>query len=639
MNAVPSSFLQSAADKAYEAELDNLGELAIKFADDISFVPADEVEKVHRIKTKQPKGAAIKFVYRDIDGNPSWFQHRFFAAVEFLDGKKLRYLGLSGQRPRVDFAPNHGWHKIAKDTTIPIAIGEGWKKGRTAAVFAPYLPMLSISSSTTWHRKDRGPNGERYLHEDFDLIDWKGRIVYDIFDYDTDQYGNHKESIKNEERLLATELAKRGAIVKIVHLSGIEGGTKLDDVLLSGHGMDEVLSHAVEFHYKPTFDWAASSIMNAVINAPASFPFIVDGLFPINVGAMFATGGQGKTTLLLYLTICFVLKRQVFGRDVIDHGHVVIVTGEDDDSTYGIRLREMMAAMELTTEEIATVAEYLHFYDKSAEHSPFVGVKDGNLYHTPMADDFINAHADKGVKWVIIDPLVSFGAPENFINDGMTMMIKAARKIVHECGCFVLLVHHVSKAEAGTSANTDVEMGNQHAGRGGAALADGCRFIMQIRTHYDKSKVVPSYIDTTLFDSGKTVVEAKVHKLSWAKKPDASFWYVRDQYHYNQPDQSAIVDETERMARVYEEVMKRRDADMQAIVDFLRHGKKAMSPTAMRDSFDLINKASGTKIKKADVPKLVDEAIEKGLLIEVDPPATGKGGGKGRFVSLPDAKF
>jgi RecA-family ATPase len=88
---------------------------------------------------------------------------------------------------------------------------------------------------------------------------------------------------------------------------------------------------------------------------------------------------------------------------------------------------------------------------------------------TGLADDIVSAYHDDPPAVVVFDPLASFGASEQAVNDNEQALITAARRIVRGLRCCVRFVHHTGKANA-RAATMD-----QYTGRGGSALADGSR--------------------------------------------------------------------------------------------------------------------------------------------------------------------
>ncbi|MEA3644329.1 MAG: AAA family ATPase, partial [Lamprobacter sp.] len=127
------------------------------------------------------------------------------------------------------------------------------------------------------------------------------------------------------------------------------------------------------------------------------------------------------------------------------------------------------AALELTEVQRRRVFDSVIFWDICGSSLKLAQLIQGNVVLTRLADDLGRAYRDDRPAVVIFDPLVSFGASENAVNDNEQALITSARRIVRTLDCCVRFVHHTGKANA-RAATLD-----QYSGRGGSALADGSR--------------------------------------------------------------------------------------------------------------------------------------------------------------------
>lgn len=85
---------------------------------------------------------------------------------------------------------------------------------------------------------------------------------------------------------------------------------------------------------------------------------------------------------------------------------------------------------------------------------------------TRLADDLGRAYRDDRPAVVTFDPVVSFGASENAVNDNEQALITSARRIVRTLDYCVRFVHHTGKA------NTRAATLDQYSsGRGGIGIS------------------------------------------------------------------------------------------------------------------------------------------------------------------------
>lgn len=402
----------------------------------------------------------------------------------------------------------------------------------------------------------------------------------------------------------------------------------------------ELCNQATPYHkVVRDFDPKNAAVERIRDSAPEHFPFIVDKLLPVDVGVMSATGGQGKTTLLIYLSISYVLGRDILGHvvNMARKPNVLIISAEDDELVFGKRLNDICAAMHLSAEDNAIVNTSIYFEDFSSDSVRLAEAGlNGNLQPTDVVERIVTAYADRQISWVIADPLVRFGPGERFVNDGLDEVIKAARKIKESFKCFVLLVHHVSKESAQKGTVT------QHAGRGGTALSDGCRLETQLVLHKTRDKDMPATITNEMFVEGGTVFALHFHKLSHWKCPQEPFWIARKDYsftwHQNTSPEDAAV-----AAVAYRHELINKTVD--AITNYVRNLPEVdlITKSSLRDRRNLIAEAMGIKsITKAKIEECISIAIDRGELFEESLPTEQVRGSRKdrlRAKKLPVCKY
>jgi len=201
-------------------------------------------------------------------------------------------------------------------------------------------------------------------------------------------------------------------------------------------------------------------------------PFcIVQGWFYEDVGVFIAPGGTGKTTLVLFEAIHIVLKRPLFGHDVINDGPVVILTAEDTREMLIARLRHIAYQMNLSDDEKRRIREAIIITDVSGTGFKLTEVVRDVVRPSAILDRLIPSLVNISPAIVFIDPAVSFGVGESRVNDAEQGLIDAGRRIRNEAQCAVIYVHHTGK-ESARRGTTD-----QYSGRGGSAFADGSRMV------------------------------------------------------------------------------------------------------------------------------------------------------------------
>ncbi|MER2602720.1 MAG: AAA family ATPase, partial [Candidatus Competibacter phosphatis] len=284
---------------------------------------------------------------------------------------------------------------------------------------------------------------------------------------------------------------------------------------------------------------------------------IVENLLYADLAVVNAEGGTGKTTMLLYEAVHIALGRDLWGCRVLNPGRTLFITAEDGEEILQARLREVMAALNLTDYEQRKVCESIMIWDVTGSLVRLAELDArGNLQLTELADQIADTYRDAGLAQVILDPAISFSPGERIVNDGEQAVVTACRRIVRGLNCCVRLVHHSGKANARDGAV------DQYAGRNGTALPDGCRMVTILAGANRTNLAKPDGFDLQPGESGFVMARAK---LSYAP-PQPNIWIRRRgwtfDYFVEEPRDS--------------DAARDRDADKVAefLVEELYHGRR-----------------------------------------------------------------
>ena len=356
-----------------------------------------------------------------------------------------------------------------------------------------------------------------------------------------------------------------------------------------------------------------------VDHPPPRPPMLVDRYLPLDVSAMVAPGGVGKTTLVLQEAIRIILGLPLYGLPIEQTGPVLIVTAEDDRDTFKHRIHRLLKAVDLTDAQRREAAGKILVEDVAAKPVRFVqAAQNGNLAFTRHLTELGDAYAGAGLALIVIDPLVSFGPGERFVNDGEQMLIAAARWLQRRTGAAVRLVHHVSK-QVGRDGIIDA-----HAGRGGAALGDGARGMAQLVRHTADAKgyPLPNGVTAEQVEAGD-VLRLHLTKLSHARRAFDYVWLLREGWRFTALD---AVTMDQRKQRKIEQADAQREADVAAVVGHVRSESDAgefPSKTCIVESGVVSEKRTRAAINCA---------MDRGLLEEVSLPEDVHRNGTKRYI-------
>ncbi len=198
-----------------------------------------------------------------------------------------------------------------------------------------------------------------------------------------------------------------------------------------------------------------------------------------------ASGGTGKTTLLLYEAVCMRLGDRFLGFECLrPNGKTLYLTGEDTVEKIISRLGKILEQMDILNdkEKIEHIKKGI-FIKKDDDMCIVVRDKQGVWHPNPDAYKKISQAISK-IKpdKVVIDPLASFWGPESQLNDMARGVIRFVGKLVNEFGIAVEMVHHLS-----SDGDKSKEMG-QFSGRGGSVIPSHSRVVKSMRLITDDEK-------------------------------------------------------------------------------------------------------------------------------------------------------
>lgn len=362
----------------------------------------------------------------------------------------------------------------------------------------------------------------------------------------------------------------------------------------------------------PTFSGCTE---DELVNAKLHPKCIAENLYYADVGALFAPGGVGKTTLKLYESICIALGRNLWGYPVINPGKTIIMTAEDSRDLILARMREIMNAMNLTPNERNFVRSQIMIIDVSGDIQRLAESDTANnLVITSLADSIVEQYRNDHIAQFIFDPAIRFGPGERYINDGEDMIIIACRRIVKGLNCLVQIIHHTGKQNARNGTL------DQYSGRGGSAFSDGCRMVTVLSNNGDM-KNPPEGFELLPGDSGFVMARPK---LSYCK-PQPNIWIRRHGWEFDY-----FVEEVKSSDEILSRNMERIAAFLR---DELHHGRKytrnTLESTSIKD----------LKLSRQELRSALDSLSVCGRMTERDlPDDERQGGRKGYLVILTSPK-
>jgi len=217
---------------------------------------------------------------------------------------------------------------------------------------------------------------------------------------------------------------------------------------------------------------------------PEPIEFILAGCLPAGiVGAIFATGGTGKTTLAIQLSVAIATGKQFGPFRATKRHRVLLLAGEDPDGILHKRVKDAVSAMGVSNSEslITSLREYFDAVSLQGEERVIISLDDqANPARTETYSWLYQSISEMGgIDVLIIDPLSRFYGLNENDNAHATAWIACLEKLAKDFGITVLFLHHESKAQASGNAKS--------TGRGASAFRDGIRWAISLSEMDEKT--------------------------------------------------------------------------------------------------------------------------------------------------------
>jgi len=277
-------------------------------------------------------------------------------------------------------------------------------------------------------------------------------------------------------------------------------------------------------------------------------PCIVEDLLYQDVSLIVAGGGTGKTTLLLYESICLILALPLYGRKILRPGAVLFISAEDPRGTLVARAREICSQMRLTEDQMQQVREELLIKDQSSSIFRLTEIKKDVIELHPNVNEVVKAIKAHNtsctpITMTIFDPMVSFSTGEERGNDAAQGMIMACRRITAMTGSGTQMCHHISQD------SFRGQQKDQYAARGGTALSDGARTIRNLHKCEPDDKKIPQILD------GDQILIMNIPKTTYCK-PQKDVYLSRSGYIFDYADPDPERSDTEQSRGKQDQVMQ-----------------------------------------------------------------------------------
>ena len=234
------------------------------------------------------------------------------------------------------------------------------------------------------------------------------------------------------------------------------------------HGLDKVKAELME-HKLGIQKYAIRNL----VGKPEPQKFLVDGLIPMGKpGLLAASGGVGKSLSVIQLALRIACGGgRWWGKDVKEHGNVILFSAEDD-------IPEIHRRLDLLDPNGARFkSKYdVYIFPVPEQKEPMILLKEEGV--TQLAQELVEElQAIQDLKLVCFDPLQAFTTGNvSSSNEAGQLWGSYCANISARLNCCTLTIHHLNKQ--GLTVDSDDSMVQRTSVRGASSLVDSIRFVL-----------------------------------------------------------------------------------------------------------------------------------------------------------------
>lgn len=191
-----------------------------------------------------------------------------------------------------------------------------------------------------------------------------------------------------------------------------------------------------------------------------------------HLSILVAAPGVGKSTLCIAQAVAIVTGKEITGQKVHRRGKVWVYNNEDE--TDELR-RRLAAALQHHGIDFSEIKGQLAL--NSGADRPLLVAKlmpDGSIIRTPDVEACVEHIKKNNISVFIADPFVETHELEENSNQQIKVVSQMFRNIARKADCSVLLVHHTSKPQKGSS---DGYAGDMNTARGASSMIGVARIV------------------------------------------------------------------------------------------------------------------------------------------------------------------
>lgn len=200
-----------------------------------------------------------------------------------------------------------------------------------------------------------------------------------------------------------------------------------------------------------------------------------------------APPGMGKSTFVVNTMLAAASGRDdILAAEAHERTRVWYYNNEDDREELQRRIAAAMQHHEIAWQDVTGPdGKPMLYLDTGADRSLVIARRtgDGRSLRPQDLDDIIAEIRRESIGVFVVDPLAETHQADENDNGQMLEVTKLYRRVAHETGCAVLLIHHTRKKPGNSS---DGHAGNLDSGRGASSVMGVARVAVTLEGMSDK---------------------------------------------------------------------------------------------------------------------------------------------------------
>jgi hypothetical protein len=206
---------------------------------------------------------------------------------------------------------------------------------------------------------------------------------------------------------------------------------------------------------------------------------------------------------------------ELLGEKVLSPGRVLIINNEDDCEELHRRISAAAIHFNVDKDRLRDNLKVISGYGESYK---LMTVTDGEaVANDYLINELIKRINAQGIKYLVIDPLISFHEVDENNNGEVERVVSIFRRIASETKCAIDLIHHTKKG----GGDSESHAGNAESTRGASSLINAARIATTL-ARMTKKRAKDWGLD---WERGRRMLRLDSSKGNYSLPDESAHWF------------------------------------------------------------------------------------------------------------------